>query len=76
MLGARHLGEVVENKPASLLVVSLGKTLNGMPPSFMWKTGGPVFLQTEDWWQEEHPTVKTKMSCCKNADYLLWQPEL
>ena len=23
----------VENKPASLLVVSLGKTLNGMPPS-------------------------------------------
>ena len=23
----------VENKPASLLVVSLGKALNGMPPS-------------------------------------------
>ena len=23
----------VENKPANLLVVSLGKTLNGMPPS-------------------------------------------
>ena len=23
----------MENKPASLLVVSLGKTLNGMPPS-------------------------------------------
>ena len=32
LLGARHLGEVVENKPASSLVVSLGKALNGMPP--------------------------------------------
>ena len=32
LLGAQHLGEVVENKPASLLVVSLGKALNGMPP--------------------------------------------
>ena len=29
LLGARHLWEVVENKPASLLVVSLGKALNG-----------------------------------------------
>ena len=27
----RHLGEVVEYKPASSLVVSLGKALNGMP---------------------------------------------
>ena len=27
--GARHLGEVVENKPASSLVVSLGKALHG-----------------------------------------------
>ena len=26
-----HLGEVVENKPASSLVVSLGKALNGTP---------------------------------------------
>ena len=32
LLGARHLWEVVENKPASSLVVSLGKALNGMPP--------------------------------------------
>ena len=31
LLGARHLWDVVENKPASLLVVSLGKALNGMP---------------------------------------------
>ena len=27
--GARHLGEVVENKPTSSLVVSLGKALYG-----------------------------------------------
>ena len=27
----------MENKPASLLVVSLGKTLNGMPPSLCGK---------------------------------------
>ena len=32
LLGARHLVEVVENKPASSLVVSLGKALNGTPP--------------------------------------------
>ena len=31
MLGARHLEEVVENKPASSLVVSLGKAINGTP---------------------------------------------
>ena len=29
----------VENKPASLLVVSLDKTFNGSP-IFMWETGG------------------------------------
>ena len=32
LLGARHLRKVVENKPASSLVVSLGKALNGTPP--------------------------------------------
>ena len=31
LLGARHFGKVVENKPASSLVVSLGKALNGTP---------------------------------------------
>ena len=31
LLGARHLWEVVENKPASSLVVSLGKALIGTP---------------------------------------------
>ena len=33
LLGAQQNRDSVENKPASLLVVSLGKTLNGMPPS-------------------------------------------
>ena len=28
LLGARHLGEVVENKPAGSFVLSLGKALN------------------------------------------------
>ena len=32
LLGARHVGKVVENKPASLLVVSLVKALNWTPP--------------------------------------------
>ena len=32
LLGAQQLGKVAENKPASSLVVSLGKTLNGTPP--------------------------------------------
>ena len=31
LLGVRNLGEVVENKPASSLFVSLGKTFNGTP---------------------------------------------
>ena len=31
LLGARHLWEVVESKPASSLIVSLGKALNGTP---------------------------------------------
>ena len=31
LLGVPHLGKVVENKPASSLVVSLGKALNGTP---------------------------------------------
>ena len=31
LLGATHLWEVVKNKPASSLVVSLDKALNGTP---------------------------------------------
>ena len=33
LLGAQHQRDSVENRPASLLVVSLGKALNRMPPS-------------------------------------------
>ena len=43
LLGAQHLVEVVENKPESSFVMSLGKILNGTHPPFLWKTGGPVF---------------------------------
>ena len=32
LLGAQHIKDSVENKPASSLVVSLGKALNRMPP--------------------------------------------
>ena len=37
LLGAQHRRDSVENKPASLVVVSLGKVLNGMPPSLCGK---------------------------------------
>ena len=33
LLDARHLGVVVENKPASPLVLSLGKAINGTLPT-------------------------------------------
>ena len=33
LLGAQHIKKSVENKPTSFLVVSLGKALNGIPPS-------------------------------------------
>ena len=33
LIDALHLRDSVENKPASLLVVPLGKALNGIPPS-------------------------------------------
>ena len=33
LLHVQHLRDSVENKPASLLVVPLGKALNGIPPS-------------------------------------------
>ena len=52
LLGAQHIRDNVENKPASLLVVSLGKALNGVPPSLCGRQmvgpkqstrrGGPV----------------------------------
>ena len=73
LLGARHLGEVVENKPASLLVVSLGKALNGMPPSLCGRQVAQFSLQIEGWWQEGHPTIE-QMPCYKNADICYGNP--
>ena len=34
LLDAQHLRNIVKNKPASLLVVPLGKALSGIPPSW------------------------------------------
>ena len=33
LLDAQHLRDSVENKPANLLVVPLGRALSGIPPS-------------------------------------------
>ena len=46
LLGDRYLWEVVENKPAKSLVVSLGKTLSGMPPPLC---GRQVARPEEGW---------------------------
>ena len=37
LFGAQHKRDSVENNPASLLVVSLDKTFNGMPPPLCGK---------------------------------------
>ena len=42
LLGAQHKRDSVEDKSASLLVVSLGKVLNGMPPP----------LCNNKWWDQ------------------------
>ena len=47
LLGARHFGGVVENKPASSLVVTLDKALNGTPLSLCKRQVG----QTSQKWQ-------------------------
>ena len=50
LLGAQHKKENVENKPANLLDVFLGKALNGTPPSLCGKPStrrhGPTQLKT------------------------------
>ena len=67
LLGTRHLGEVVENKLASSLVVSLGKALNWTPPPLCGRQVAQFSLRIEGWWQEGHPIVK-QMPCYKDAD--------
>ena len=54
LLGARHLWEVVENKPASSFVVFLGKALNGTP-----------HLYVEDRW----PINLEKSNSQESADF-------
>ena len=45
LLGVQHTSNSVENKQASLLAVSLGKALNGMPPSsYGRQVAGPSSL--------------------------------
>ena len=73
LLGARYLGEVAENKPASSIVVSLAKALSRTPPPLCGRQVAQFFFRKKGWWQEGHPTVK-QMPCYKNADYLLWRP--
>ena len=53
LLGAQHIRDSVENKPASFLVVFLGKALNGMPPSLcgrqvVWPSSLPVVVAQSD----------------------------
>ena len=73
LLGARHLGEVVENKPASSLVVSLGKALSGTPPLLCGRPVAQLSLRVDGWWQKGHSTVK-QMPCYKKFRCLLWRP--
>ena len=59
LLGARHLGVVVEKKPASSLVVFLGKALIGTPPL----SCGRKVAQTP--WKSELPN---ECGCPNNSD--------
>ena len=63
LLGARHLREVVENKPASLLVVSLGKALNGTPRLYVedrWPS-----LERDGLRQASQPKIRCVMNTTK-----------
>ena len=59
LLGAQHIRDSVENKPASLLVVSLGKALNGMPPSLCGRqmVGQAVY---PSWWPSVTKDMQTE----------------
>ena len=68
--------EVVESKPASLLFVSFFvscKALNGTAPPSCGRQVVQFSLRKEGWWQEEHPTVKTKIP--GNTDYCCGRPK-
>ena len=61
LLGARHLGEVVENKPASSLVVSLGKALNGTPHLYV-EDRWPINLEKKKATPKRVRTSRSKYS--------------
>ena len=56
------------------LLCPRAKHLTGRPHLYVEDRWPSFPSEEKDWWQERHPTVKTKMPCYKNADYLLWQP--
>ena len=66
LLGTQHIRDSVENKPASLLVVSLGKAFNGMPPSLCGKqmvgqsSLPAVVAQSDKDMQAEHEHAYTR----------------
>ena len=67
LLGARHIRDSVENKPASFLVVSLGKALNGMPHSLCGRqmvgpSSLPVVVVQSDKKRQSEKTCKPSMS--------------
>ena len=62
LLGAQYKRDSVKNKPECLLVVSLGKVLNGMPPSLCWRSQ----VVHPSWWpiltedlQTEHELLRS-----------------
>ena len=59
LLGAQHIRYSVENKPARLLIVSLGKALNGMPPSLCGRQMvGPTVYPS--WWPSLTKNMQTE----------------
>ena len=55
----------MEDKPASSLVVSLGKALNRTPPLLCGRQVAQFSFQKKGWLQVGHQTVKTKCHVIK-----------
>ena len=74
LLGAQHIRDSVENKPASLLVVSLGKALNGMPPSLCGRqVVGPSSLRS--WWSSRTKDMQTEHELIRVNEKLPFKSE-
>ena len=76
-LGARYLRDVVENKPASSLVVCLSKALNGTPPSLCGRQMGQFFSEVR---VGDKKGIPPQNKChvqyykIQIRNYLLWRP--